>query len=133
GRVESGGFSRAGRADDQTDSVRLLHDRFEVRQVLFAEAHFVERERLRAREDTHDDVFVLIRSRDRRDAELDDALRPFESDLSVLRLAALGNVERRHDFQALYQRVAVDARDLHELHAIAVDAQTDAARILRSV
>ena len=75
---------------------------------------------------------LRVDRRDRRDADIEDVLAVAEVDASVLREAALGDVEARHDLQARDDRVleageVVGERDRDE---DAVDAVADAQVVL---
>ena len=74
-------------------------------------------------QDAHHHVLVAARGGDGGHAQLDGAHGALEADLAVLGLALLGDVELRHDLEALHEGVPVGGRDLEVLHAVAVDAE----------
>ena len=110
GGVQRRRLAGAGRTDHEADAVRLLQDRLERGQVALAEAHLVERQRLRRGQDAHDHVFVLfavgiVATR--------SSIVPFEYLKRILPscgLRRLGDVELGHDLEALHERVAVRRR-----------------------
>jgi hypothetical protein len=81
-------------------------------------------------EETHDDLLAEQRGQDA-DAEVHLAVgADLQLDAAVLRQAALGDVERRHDLQAAGHRVAQLERRPHLLLEDAVDAEPHAEVLL---
>ena len=108
GRVERGGLAGTGGSGDEKNAVGqrgvILHAP-EHAFVKTQAAEIVEVAR-RAVEQTHDDAFA-IECGQRRDAQIDFAAEHLDLDAAVLRQAALGDVELRHQ---------LDARDHGGLH-----------------
>ena len=95
--IEAGGFPRSGRAGDEDDAVGKMEQRLD----------FLEHERLHA--ELGDVEFLLVQEPQgnafaldgghRGDADVDRRAFELQVDPSVLRHAALGNVEPGHDLQ----------------------------------
>ena len=124
--VERGALAAAGGAGDEHDAVRQREECADFFLVLGVEPEAGEVEALLAKE-AKADIFA-VNARDGGDADIDRLACDFEGDAAILRAAALGDVERGHDFQA------GDDGILEELDALghgglvehAVDAVADA-------
>ena len=98
--IERRGLAGARRAGHHDDAVRLLDVDRELLVDVFGEAHVLEVERRGALvENTHDHR-LAVRGGQARDAEVDGAAGDGDRDAAVLRDAALGDVEVRHDLDA---------------------------------
>ena len=133
-RVQRRRLARAGGPHAQDQAVGLFGRRLDLAQVAVEHAELVDRDRFAGGEDAHDDILVAALRGHGRHAQLDVAsVRQLELDLAVLRLAALGDVERGHDLDAGHERATEAARHALILVARAVDAQPDHRVLLRSV
>ena len=120
--VERRRLARARRAGDQHHAVRVQDRLHQILLRLRLEAELVEVERQVALvEDSEHDLLAEQR-RQRRDAEVDDPVAHLQLDAAVLRHAALGDVELRHDLDARDERRLHLERRLHDLEQRAVDA-----------
>lgn len=123
-RVERRGFSGAGGSGDEHHAVRLVDRVLEVFERFGVEAELghVELE-IRLVEEAQDDLFAPDR-RKARDAEVHlFAFAELELDASVLGQSSLGDVERRHDFEARCDGVLELERrghlfDEHTVHTV---------------
>jgi hypothetical protein len=128
--VQGGRLTRAGRAGDQHDAVGrvdlLLPD---------VSVHLVEAELLELDvdglgvEDTHDRLLaVAVGEGGHTQVEL--AALHGAADAAVLRHAALGDVQVRHDLQAAGDGGGHARRGVHHLEQLAVDAEADLELLL---
>ena len=103
--VERGGFAGAGGAGDQHHAVRLLDVAAELHQVVFGEAHHVERElgELLAHrflvEHAQHGVFAVDGGHDG-DAEIDQPALVAHAETAVLRHALFGDIQLAHHLDA---------------------------------
>ena len=98
--IERGGFSRAGGAGDDDDAVGLVDQLADGAQVVVAHADLVQIElHVGSIEHAHDDAFAE-HGRQHGDAQVDRLVVDVQLDAAVLRHAALGDVEIRHDLDA---------------------------------
>ncbi len=103
--IERRGLAGAGGAGDQHHAVGLANIAAEAAQIVFAKSHHVEREfaellahRLFVEHAQHG-IFAVNCGHDG-DAEIDEAALVAHAKTSVLRYAALGDIQLAHDLDA---------------------------------
>ena len=130
-RVERRRLAAARGAGDQHHAERLVDRLFEVLEGRFLEAELrhVELQVRLVEEPEHD--LLAEHGRKGGDAEVHLLVAgELHLDAAVLRQAALGDVELRHDLEARGDGVLEPQRRLHHLVQHAVDAEPDAERLL---
>ena len=121
-RVERGGLAAAGWAGDEHDAVRLVDHALEVGEHLRAEAELLQAELGGGDvDDAHDDLLAELAG-ERAHAQVDGLALDAHGDLAVLRDAALGDVQVRHDLDAARDGRMHAVRRGHLVEEHAVDA-----------
>ena len=111
--MQRGRFARTRRTANEKEPVRLRHNLFQRVEVVFGEAQLVERDRLTGCQNPHDDVLDAAGRGDGGHPQFNIERTEFlELDFSVLRPAALGDIEVAHDLQPRGKGAAVTRRNL---------------------
>ena len=99
GGVERGGFTRAGRAGDQHNAVRLVHQLVYLVKgnALHAELFKIETARILIQQTQHH-AFAMA-GRQGRDTHIHRTTRQSQRDTPILRQAFFGNVQLGHNFE----------------------------------
>ena len=100
-RIKRGRFAAAGGPGHQENAVRQRRVIFHAREHVLVEAQALQIVKIagRAVEQTHDDAFAVKR-RQSGNAEIHFAAQRFDLDAAVLRQAALGDIQPRHQLHA---------------------------------
>ena len=121
--VERGGLAGARGAGDQDGPVRLGERLLEALERLVREAQVLEAQHhVGLVEEAHDDL-LAVDGRQRRHAHVDGLAADHEADATVLRDAALGDVQVGHDLEPREDARLHAPRDRHDLVQHAVDAE----------
>ena len=128
--VKRGRFARAGGAGDQNDAVRLVDDLIHqrLRPRIHAERGELDASRLLVEQSQHH--ALAMPGGQGGDANVDGASGDAKRDASVLRQAALGDVELRHHFDARYHERRHRAFRLEHLAQHPVDPEADHQAVL---
>src|SRR5262249_21869894 len=130
GGVEGGRLARAGRTRDKNDAVGGIDLLLPDLERGLVEAQVAELDVDGARvEDAHDDLLAVAHG-EGRDAEVELASGDGATDAPVLGLAALGDVQVRHDLDAAGDRGGHGWGRVHHLEQHAVDAEADLELLL---
>ena len=104
GGVERGGFTRAGRAGDQHDAVRLVHQLINLvkRDALHAEFFKIETPRILVQQTQHH-AFAMAGGQGRH-THIHRPTRQPQRDTAILWQAFFGNVQLGHNFETRHHR-----------------------------
>ncbi len=98
--VERGALAGAGGAGDEDDAVRVIEDVCDLRLFVGGHAEAIHRVGFLLLVEEAERNGFGVDGGDRRDADIEDGVAGAEVDASVLREAAFGDVETRHDLEA---------------------------------